>query len=278
MSKISRSKITKEVQKLDSFQFEKLVAAIWGSIGYDTTVQQASKDRGIDVEALINNPIKQKLLIQVKRYKQGNKVGSQEVRNYATLYQQEENIDLVVLVTSSSFTKEAARLAQDLDVHVVDGQDITRKLIENKHLLDDFGLLGENNEDNHDYKANNLVEELQNHLEKNSRKLLDDNTSSERVVIECTNDNDKNYSIEIREKESTIKNTDNKCVISINIDPKFSHDKLENINKIDLYNSYEGTVVETEVQETKELVDVTENIVNVIEREGYEKSAEDYLE
>lgn len=112
---------TDRLQQMDPYDFEKLTAKVWESYGYETTVRRQSGDRGIDVEAIRQRPFQQKELIQVKRYNPENSVGAVEVRNYATLYQQDPAADLVVIVTSSQFTSEAERLACDLEVKTVDG-------------------------------------------------------------------------------------------------------------------------------------------------------------
>lgn len=114
---LSKQEFLRRVRTMDPYQFEHFVADVWKERGYKTTVRSGSGDRGIDVVATrgVN-----KQLIQAKRYSQSNKVGSQEVRNYAILYQQVEDVDSVIIVTTSSFTNEARRLATDLDVTPID--------------------------------------------------------------------------------------------------------------------------------------------------------------
>lgn len=109
----------KDFRELDPYYFERLIATIWEHLGYDTTVRSGSRDRGIDVEVLSDdgNDLK---LIQAKRHMKSNKIGSQDVRKYATLYQQKPDADEVIIVTTSTFTKEAKKLGNDLDVTLVD--------------------------------------------------------------------------------------------------------------------------------------------------------------
>jgi len=108
-----------EFRELDPYYFEDLIAWIWEHLGNNTTVRQGSGDRGIDIEVKSNdgNALK---LIQAKRYKKSNKLGSPDVRKYATLYQQQPNAEEVIIVTTSTFTEEAKRLGNDLDVTLVD--------------------------------------------------------------------------------------------------------------------------------------------------------------
>lgn len=125
------------IQQLDPFEFEKLIADIWESFGYETDVRPQSRDRGIDIVAIQHRPFHQKQLIQAKRYSKGNTVGSADVRKYATLYQQVPDTDVVVIVTSNQFTKDAEQLADDLDVVTVNGEDVSDLIEYNKN---DIGI------------------------------------------------------------------------------------------------------------------------------------------
>ncbi|PGF17246.1 hypothetical protein CP556_14825 [Natrinema sp. CBA1119] len=69
----------------------------------------ASNDKGIDVRvrAKKTTPYNQKALIQAKRYGEGNKVGSPAIQQYSSLKHQEDNVDKVVVVTTSSYSRNA---------------------------------------------------------------------------------------------------------------------------------------------------------------------------
>lgn len=114
-------------------EFEELIAEIWAELGYETEVTPSSRDRGIDVIATKEIPVTEKVLIQAKAYSEHNKVGSREIRNYATLYQQETAVDRVVVVTTGEFTADAETLAKDLDVRTVDRDDLLA-------LIDEAGI------------------------------------------------------------------------------------------------------------------------------------------
>lgn len=118
--------IRRQLEQMDPYQLEKLVAKIWEERGYQTNVRTASGDRGIDVEAIKTKPFDERVLIQVKRYTGGNKVGSDEVRKYSTLKNQESNADVIVLVTTSDFTTPAETLATDLNVKTINGNELSR--------------------------------------------------------------------------------------------------------------------------------------------------------
>ncbi|MDL0130990.1 restriction endonuclease [Halobacterium salinarum] len=126
MKRPSESAIKDHLQRMDPYKFERLVSELWELQGFEVSLRDGSGDRGIDVEALKEDPFSQKILIQAKRYSDDNKVGSNAVRKYATLYQQVDDVDTVVIVTTAPFTQAAERLAQDLGVKTVAGDAVSR--------------------------------------------------------------------------------------------------------------------------------------------------------
>ena len=118
---------------MDAYDFEELVGKVWEAKGYDTHVRQGSQDRAIDVEAVQEG---QRVLIQAKRYSSDNKVGAEDVRKYATLWQQEPGATEVILVTTSSFTSEAKRIALEQNVTIVDGSGFV-DMMEEESIEDD---------------------------------------------------------------------------------------------------------------------------------------------
>jgi len=130
--------LVNQLQRLDPYEFEKLIASVWENNDYSTKVHDQSHDKGIDVTATRRNPIFEKVLIQAKRYKEGNKVGSGEVRKYATLYQQDEEADSVVIATTSTFTRQAQTLAADLNVRTLDKHDILERLSDEPELVNKY--------------------------------------------------------------------------------------------------------------------------------------------
>lgn len=125
-SKQSQSTINKnsDINNLDPEEFEHYVADIWKDKGWKVEVTQSSKDKGIDVIATKSDPFQQKQLIQAKRYDKQNPVNSTEVQQYASLYQQEKNVDSVIIVTSSYFTSDAKHRADDLNVKLINGEKL----------------------------------------------------------------------------------------------------------------------------------------------------------
>lgn len=118
---MNRADIKRLLQEMDEYEFEHLVADLWGLDGWNTIVSQASNDKGIDVTATKDVPFSRKELIQAKRYADGNYVGGPEIQQYSSLQIQEPDVDSVVVVTTSRFSKPAEDMASRLNVKLIDG-------------------------------------------------------------------------------------------------------------------------------------------------------------
>lgn len=118
------SRLRRQLQSMDDFQFEHLVADLWEEQGWETKVEQQSTDAGIDVRAQRSSPYKRKALIQAKRYSDSNPVGGPDIQQYSALKRQEPDVDEVVIVTTGRFTGAAEDRAEDLNVKIIDGQDL----------------------------------------------------------------------------------------------------------------------------------------------------------
>lgn len=122
--------ILKECIQMDPYDFEDLVADIWRSYGYNCIVTSGSGDRGIDIVATKSAPVPEETIIQAKKYRQNNKIGSKQVREYATLRQQRGNADKIIIVTTSTFTQPAIELAESLSVDLVTGERLVEMIAE----------------------------------------------------------------------------------------------------------------------------------------------------
>lgn len=130
----SRVGLKRYLQQMDEYEFERLVAGLWEEQGWQTQVTQKSDDKGKDVIAIKHDPVPHKQVIQVKRYQADNKVGRPAVQQYSS-HLHEEDVDSVVIVTTSRFTSEAKRAARKYDVKLVDGEaicDLTEDVIEDE--------------------------------------------------------------------------------------------------------------------------------------------------
>jgi hypothetical protein len=118
---LSKQNFLRAIREMDPYRFEEFIADVWEQRGFETTVRKQSGDRGIDIIAENGH---EKHLLQVKRYNSSNKIGSEEVRKYATLYQQVDDANHVQLVTSGYYTEQALQLARDLSVGTTNGEQL----------------------------------------------------------------------------------------------------------------------------------------------------------
>jgi hypothetical protein len=139
---LSREQLLSQLREIDEYDFEYLVADVWELRGWQTTVTTGSNDRGIDIIAKKSSPFNQKQLIQVKRYSAHNRIGSPDIQQYSSLRRQEDDVDAVVVVTSSSFTSQARQTADDLNVKLIEGNGLCEMILNLKShefLSDYFG-------------------------------------------------------------------------------------------------------------------------------------------
>lgn len=109
--------------EVDPLRFEQFVAELWIRQGWDTEVTNGSNDRGIDVIATKSFPYEKKAVIQAKRYGKDHPVSGPELQKYASL-KQRRDVDEVVIVTTSHFTKQALELQRDFNVKLINGQQL----------------------------------------------------------------------------------------------------------------------------------------------------------
>ena len=137
---LSRDELLSQLRQMDKDEFESLIADVWEELGWKTTETPGSKDRGIDVIAEKSSPFNQKQLIQAKRWAKDSKIGGPDIRNYEALKRQEDSVDAVVIVTTSSFTSQAEQIAHDLNVKLIDGRAICRMILslDSQRFLSDY--------------------------------------------------------------------------------------------------------------------------------------------
>ncbi|MDF9746173.1 restriction endonuclease [Natrinema salsiterrestre] len=119
------SSILQTLQQLDGHEFERFIADLWSRRGWSTEVTTQSGDKGIDVIATKAFPYPKKSLIQTKRYRDSNSVSGPELQKYASL-KQRENVDEVVIITTSGFTNQADVIADDFNIKLIDGETLQR--------------------------------------------------------------------------------------------------------------------------------------------------------
>ena len=110
-----------QLQEIDAYEFEQFVAKIWELQNWDTHVTKGADDGGIDIVTKQSTPFPKKQVIQVKRYAPSNSVGRPDIQQYASIRQEQTDVDMVVVVTTGQFTDGAEEAAKTLNVKLIDG-------------------------------------------------------------------------------------------------------------------------------------------------------------
>ena len=110
------------LMELTPGEFEALIANLFGKMGLETRLTQASRDGGVDCVAYNMDPVVGgKVVIQAKRYK--HTVGVSAVRDlYGTV--QNEGASKGILVTTSGYGKAAFDFAQNKPLTLLDGANL----------------------------------------------------------------------------------------------------------------------------------------------------------
>lgn len=114
LKRIAKSGI-RHIDKMDGFQFEVYLKALFRELGYRPEVTKRSCDYGVDVVLKGKN----RIVIQAKRYGMKNRVGIgavQEVYAGKAYYKADE----AWIVTNSFYTKQAKELANACQVKLID--------------------------------------------------------------------------------------------------------------------------------------------------------------
>lgn len=90
------------------------------------------QDEGIDIEGQIDKNLLTVMFgAQVKRYDEGNTVGSGYVQRFSGALTQ-ANYQTGTYITSSSFTQPAVETAEDLQIHLVDGDSLATTMVDDE--------------------------------------------------------------------------------------------------------------------------------------------------
>lgn len=116
------------LMELTPSEFEALIANLFGKMGLETRVTQASRDGGVDCVAFDPRPIfGGKVVIQAKRYK--HTVGVSAVRDlFGTV--QNEGASKGILVTTSGYGKAAFEFADGKPLELLSGSNLLHLLAE----------------------------------------------------------------------------------------------------------------------------------------------------
>ena len=123
---------SQDLMALSPTDFEKLIVNLFGAMGYVTEHTGRTGDHGIDLIAFSATPVSGgNLVIQCKRYAEGNNIGESEVRDlYGVVAHERANKG--ILVTTSDFTPAATKFAADKQIELINGSQLSGLL--EKHL------------------------------------------------------------------------------------------------------------------------------------------------
>ena len=96
-----------------SREFEMYVGNVFEKLGFGVNVTQATRDGGKDIIATKKFAIPYTVYIECKHKKEGNKVGVDVIRSSYGV-QMAKRVNQSIVVTSTSFTKDACEFAQEL--------------------------------------------------------------------------------------------------------------------------------------------------------------------
>lgn len=107
------------LMELNPFEFEELVANLFGRMGLESKLTRSSRDGGVDCVAFDPRPVLGgKVVIQAKRYR--HTVGVSAVRDlYGTMMN--EGASKGLLVTTSGYGPDAFQFAKDKPIEFIDG-------------------------------------------------------------------------------------------------------------------------------------------------------------
>lgn len=116
--------------KLTATEFEELVSDLFSSWGFRTNITPKTGDGGVDIEANYDGEIfKGTYLIQCKLWK--NNVGEPQIRDLYGAVQSRAALK-GILVTSSDFSSQAKKFAENKNIDLINGETL-RKLLNNTH-------------------------------------------------------------------------------------------------------------------------------------------------
>jgi len=117
---------------MSPYDFEEFVARLFKKLGYNTIITSKTGDYGVDVIAENSS---EKIAIQCKKYHEDNTVGNQTVQMLLGAMQlQGLKADKGIIITTSSFTKQAYKQAEGNNIELWD-RNILHKAVK-KHLID----------------------------------------------------------------------------------------------------------------------------------------------
>lgn len=114
---LSDRELLNELRQLTPDEFEKYIANLFSSLGYQTNVSGSPYDQGIDIIAEKNGL---KYYIQCKKYITSS-VGVHDVRDFYGAIADHLSQAKGYFITTNTFTLEAEKFAEDKPIELIDG-------------------------------------------------------------------------------------------------------------------------------------------------------------
>lgn len=127
-----RKKTIDRIDCMSGEEFEEWIAGIFAKMGYRVCLTEASNDYGADVIAWNKE---EKIIIQAKRY--SSPVGIKAVQELAgamAYYEEDELVKRGIVITNSTFTRQAQRLAQKCKITLWDRNFLIENILSDKNL------------------------------------------------------------------------------------------------------------------------------------------------
>lgn len=144
-------------------EFEQFIAILWEKRGWDTRITSQNNDKGVDIIATKSGVYKEKALIQAKKYQPSNRVGRPDIQQYDTLRRQEPDTDIVIVVTTSEFTQEALKLANQLNVKTINGRSLSNLVQSSFDSSEISSLAGVDSSDSNKKPVREVVQSSSDH-------------------------------------------------------------------------------------------------------------------
>jgi len=111
---------------MDGYEFERLITQLLKNMGFSVEMTSLSGDGGVDIIAYSNEPIiKGKYLVQCKRWNAA--IGEPTVRDLFGVVLS-ENANKGIIITNSTFSDKAVEFANNKNIELIDGSQLTRLL------------------------------------------------------------------------------------------------------------------------------------------------------
>lgn len=125
------SDLLDKLRGIDPYRFEEVVADLLTAMGYGKlTVTQKSNDGGID--AIVDEDALglDRILVQAKRYHEGNIINELAIRNFAGALAT-TNVNKGIFVTTSSYSQKAITAVSGMQIVLIDGYKLAQLMIDN---------------------------------------------------------------------------------------------------------------------------------------------------